>query len=399
MNIRFLAQSEYFNGLHLKDDIILEKEYEQGPFTNLPKVRYFLYYLEENVRKEVMPFTDKVDIFHITDCQYDSDFLYFTEYTDMLDGGYTFNIIRYNITDHTHTKIISLKDNINLYPHNKQIKIYILDDSNLIIQRALPKVSENGLLKEFFDFTLVLFDFVKNKQIVIEDENLVRNGIEFILPYNETSCVMKTGYSVFENDRHAKLKKEEAAIESLMVINIQQFISDLKLEQQNLVMNTVDQSYYDTTVINAKIIDNFLIYSKYNYENSDENIIFYDIATKNEDEKVYTCINKTTTGEYLLKNATVIDNKPYMIKKNSSGTQFFNLITNDIDAAYPEEYDIRFVNNNTVISTFTEKTLFGKEYPLVGIHRFPSKKVILQERGEYIGSVASNNETSYIFLK
>ena len=52
MNIRFLAQSEYFNGLHLKDDIILEKEYEQGPFTNLPKVRYYLYYLEENVRKE-----------------------------------------------------------------------------------------------------------------------------------------------------------------------------------------------------------------------------------------------------------------------------------------------------------------------------------------------------------
>ena len=29
MNIRFLAQSEYFNGIHIKDDIILEKEYEQ----------------------------------------------------------------------------------------------------------------------------------------------------------------------------------------------------------------------------------------------------------------------------------------------------------------------------------------------------------------------------------
>ncbi len=25
MNIRFLAQSEYFNGIHIKDDIILEK--------------------------------------------------------------------------------------------------------------------------------------------------------------------------------------------------------------------------------------------------------------------------------------------------------------------------------------------------------------------------------------
>lgn len=399
MNIRFLAQSEYFNGLHLKDDIILEKEYEQGPFTNLPKVRYFLYYLEENVRKEVMPYTDKVDVFNITNCQYESDYLYFTEYTDMLDGGYTFNIIRYNITDHTHTKIISLKDNINLYPDNKQIKIFILDESNLIIQRALPKVSANGLLKEFFDFTLVLFDFVKNKQIVIEDENLKNNGVEFVLPYNETNCIMKTGYSVFENDRHLNLEKEEAAVENLIIVNIKQFISDLKLEQQNMVMNSIDQAYYDTTVINAKIIDNFLIYSKFNYEKNDEIIVFYDLTSKKEEEKIYTCINKTTTGEYLLKNATVIDNKPYMIKKNSSGTQFFNLITNDVDATYPEDLNIKFVNNNTVISTFADRTLFGKEIKLVGIHKFPSKKIILQERGEYIGSVASNNETTYIFLK
>ena len=164
MNIRFLAQSEYFNGLHIKDDIILEKEYEQGPFNNLPKVRYFLYYLEENVRKEVMPYVDKVDIFNITDCQKDSDYLYFTEYTDMEDGTLTFSIVRYNITYHTHSRIISLKDNINLYPDNKQIKIFILDESNLIIQRALPRLSLNKKSKDFVDFTLLLFNFVKNKQ-------------------------------------------------------------------------------------------------------------------------------------------------------------------------------------------------------------------------------------------
>lgn len=83
-----------------------------------------------------------------------------------------------------------------MYPDNKQIKIFILDDSNLIIQRALPKVSENGKLKEFFDFSLILFNFVKNKQIIIEDENLIRNGIEFILPYSDNNCIMKTGYSL-----------------------------------------------------------------------------------------------------------------------------------------------------------------------------------------------------------
>ena len=109
-----------------------------------------MYYLEENVRKEVLPYVDKVDIFQITDCQNESEYLYFTEYIDMHDGSYSFGIIRYNITDHTHMKIISLKDNINLYPDNKQIKILFWMTSNLIIQRALPRISMNGKLKEFF---------------------------------------------------------------------------------------------------------------------------------------------------------------------------------------------------------------------------------------------------------
>ena len=46
MNIRFLAQSEYFNGLHLKDDIILEKglfntkaEYFEKVFGMQPVIR------------------------------------------------------------------------------------------------------------------------------------------------------------------------------------------------------------------------------------------------------------------------------------------------------------------------------------------------------------------------
>ena len=130
---------------------------------------------------------------------------------------------------------------------------------------------------------------------------------------------MKTGYSVAENNRHENLTKEEAAVESLFVLNIQQFISDLQLDQSNLIMNAVDQAYYDTTIVSAKIIENFLIYSKVNYESNDENIIFYDIETK----EIYTCINKTTSGEYLLKNATVIEDIPYMIMNTASGNSIF----------------------------------------------------------------------------
>jgi hypothetical protein len=395
MNIRFLAQSEYFNGIHLKDDIILEKEYEQGPFMNLPKVRYYLYYLEENIRKEVMPHTDKVDIFQITDCQYESEYLYFTEYEDITGNGYTYNIIRYNITDHTHTRIISLRDNIELYPDKKEIKIYVLDESNLMIQRALPKQKNNGKYTGFFDFSLILFNFVKNKQMIIEDENLTKNGIEFILPYNETSCIMKTGYSMFEDERYNKLTKEDAAVEMLIILNIQQFISDLQLEQPNLVMNAIDQAYYDTTIIDAKLSENFLIYSKFNYENDEENIIFYNIDSK---ESV-TCINKTTSGQSLLKNAVVMDSTPYMISENSSGTQFFNLLLNETETTYADDFSLKYANNTTLIFSYIEKNLFGREREMVAIQKFPSKKIILEEKGEFIGAVASDKDTTYIFLK
>ena len=361
MNIRFLAQSEYFNGIHIKDDIILEKEYEQGRFTNLPRVRYYLYYLEENVRKEVMPYSEKVDVFELTDCQYEPEYLYFTEIDDMLDGRQTFNIIKYNITDHTHTKIISLKDNMELYPDQKQIKIFILDDSNLIIQRATLKEFESGY-KEFFNYSHLLFNFVKNKQIPISDENIAHNGIDYMFPFNETSCVMKTGNSLFKHNRHDRISKDEAPVESLYVINIQQFISDLQLEQPNLVLSAIDQSFYET-------------------------------------KENFTCINKTTKDHSLLKNATVIEDIPYMITENSSGTQFFNLISNEIDTTYTDEYKIRYINDTTIVSTFIEKSLFGKEKEYVTIHKYPSKRVIVQEKGQYIGAISSNNQTTYIFLK
>lgn len=395
MNIRFLAQAEYFNCIHLKEDIILEKEFCDDTLGVLPKVRYYLYYLEENVRKEVMPQYDKLEIFQITDCQFESDFIYFTEYDEQPLGGYTFNIIRYNIVDHTSAKIITLKDDVNLYPDNKQIKIFVLDDSNLILQRSMLSERGEGGCPGFYDHSILLFNFIKNKQINIEDENLIKNGISYIIPYAENNCIMKTGFTLFRNNLHNRLKQEDASIEALYTLNVQQFISDLQLERPNIVLNAIDQAYYDATIIHAKIIDNFLIYSKFDYEENIENIIFYNIESK----ELFTCINNTSLDKSLLKNATVIDQTPYMLTMNSSGTQFFNLKTNEIAATYSDEYEIQYINNTTIISTSTEKTLFGKEKKYVNINKFPSKKVILQENGEYLGAISSNSETTFIFLK
>ena len=49
MNIRFLAQSEYFNGLHLKDDIILTKENYVSEDEYLCYLNEIIYNLENKI--------------------------------------------------------------------------------------------------------------------------------------------------------------------------------------------------------------------------------------------------------------------------------------------------------------------------------------------------------------
>lgn len=395
MNIRFLAQSEYFNGIHLKDDVILEKEYEDSPFKNLKKVRYFIYHLEENIRKEVLPRTEKVEVFNISDCTFRSDCIYFTEYDDQYDGTYVFNIIKYNFVDDTWIKLISLKDDMSHYPYHKQIKIFVLNDSNLIIQRAIARRNLQDNYEGFFDFSTILFNFVENKQVPIVDENLILNGIDYIIPFTDNTCVMKTGFSLLEDDRHELLSKEEASVESLIMINVQQFISDLMLQQSNMVMQTIDQAFYDDTISNAKIVDNYLIYSKVNFEASEEKVIFLNLSTRENIE----CINQNVNSVNKLAKTFIINGVPHIRLDKEKRTEFFNLDSQQITVSFDISLNVVFVNNNIIVTTEKKKGLLGGYKDYVYIHKYPSTDIVLYEKGKYIGAIASDDDTSYIFLK
>jgi len=395
MNIRFLAQSEYFNGIHLKDDIILEKEYEDSPFDNLSKVRYFVYHLEENVRVEILPRMDKLEVFNISDCTFRSDYIYFTEYDDQYDGTYAFNIIKYNYMDGTWSKIITLTDDMSFYPFQKQIKIFVMDDSNLIIQRAVVRRNLQDNYEGFFDFSSILFNFVENKQTPITDENLVLNGIDYIIPFTENTCIMKTGYSLLEDNRYELLSKEEAAFESLIMLNIQQFLSDLVLQQKSMIMPNFDQSFYDETIPVAKIVDNYLIYSKVNFEEKHEKVIFLNLSTRESLE----CINKGIGQQTVLEKTFIINGVPHIRIDKQNKTDFFNLEAKDISLSFNNTVDVVFVNNNIIVTSKEKKNVLGGYKDYVNIHKYPDPEIILQEKGRFVGAVASDDDTTYIFLE
>ena len=58
-----------------------------------------------------------------------------------------------------------------------------------------------------------------------------------------------------------------------------------------------------------------------------------------------------------------------------------------------------FVNNNMVVTTEKKKGLLGGFKDYVYIHKYPSTDIVLYEKGKYLGAIASDDDTSYIFLK
>lgn len=134
MNLQFITNANNLNGKMLGDGLMLEKEYEPSKFKGINRVKYFIYDLSVNEKTEINPRSEKYDLFDITDCNYKSDNVYYTEYDDQYDGTFAVNVIKYNYKTREARIIFSMLDRIENCPDKKQVKIFILNDSNLLLQ-------------------------------------------------------------------------------------------------------------------------------------------------------------------------------------------------------------------------------------------------------------------------
>ena len=105
MNIRFMVKTSQFNGFHLKDDIVLEKEYYESDFENVDNAKYYIYRLETNERDEIMPLSNKIELFTVVNCVYRSDSVYFIEYEKVDEKFSNFYLVKYNFMTNNSKRI------------------------------------------------------------------------------------------------------------------------------------------------------------------------------------------------------------------------------------------------------------------------------------------------------
>jgi len=389
-----MVKTSDFNGFHLKDDIVLEKEYYESEFEGIDNARYYIYRLENNERDEVMPLNNKIELFSIVNCAYRSDYIYFCEYEIVDDKFTNFYLVKYNYITNSSKRIYGFKDNIKNYLNGrKNIKIFILNNDCLLIQMALPKRSISGEFLGLHDYKMYLYNFKERQQVEVVDENLTSNGIDTIIPYDENMCVIKTGFSLFCNPNFFKLDRKEVSIEGISCVNISQLISEILLKKNNIVLNTIDQTYYTKTIPYAYVKSGYLIFSKINNETSDEVLTFYNLRTK----KVKTCINRNVRTFKDLSQPYVIGGVPYIRINRKTVTQFLNLKKNKIDIELENSRVINTIIEDIIILSETKKGFIGnKNY--INIYRYPSMNVLHTEKATYKDCIYADDGTLYIFV-
>ena len=390
MEIKFLQGYEETNCTLIDENQILEKGYQNSPYDMVDYVKYYIYDTNTNERMELLPKLQKLNAFRIVDAQYQSDHIYFTQY---LDTDQIIHIIRYNVKDGIAKKIYTIKENLEDLLHSRDTTFFILNENALIIESRSQKDPSLSDVQGYYSIEATLYMIQEKKSFTIVDENFIHNGISDMFPLSENKVLVKLGFDLLSEKRYEHLKKTEASVESINIVNVSQFISDLTLQQTGLVLDSIDQTYFTQTIPRICVEDNFIIYTKVDLDTFYEYTYFYDYETKDR----YCCLNKNFRKTKKYTKAQVIGEKPYVRMDKTQKKEFFNLKSKKIDFSIENAQQINAILGDLIVITEEKKLRFNRVKEYINIYRYPTMDLLYSEKGSYRGSLY-NRQTDTLII-
>lgn len=412
MEIKLLQNIDWRYGEYLKENLVLEKSEYESEFPYINRIKYELYNVETNERVEILPNIEKYNIGDIVNVSMSSDYIYFvnlyennkndvsdddSDHINNIDDiNGVISIIRYNILTKETDSVYSYNENISELNKTKRIKLFIVNNFYLIIQNEYLVQNSSQTYAGFFKFDLKMYNLKDETEYIIADENFTKNGISNIIPLSETQAVIKTGFSLLEDNRYNVLEQEECSLEALSFVNISQMISDLIIGQTSVALETIEQAYYTNTISYVKKSKNYLIYSCINNETKEEEVKFYNLTNK----EIKSCINQDVIRESDLANPYIINSEPYICIIKEDETSFLNLNTNKIELKNDEGLKLRKIFEDTVLFSGIATTLLTKKIkPFFDIISFPRGDLLHHEQNEYVDSFMDENNNIYVIMK
>lgn len=395
MDIRIIKNAHPLKGSVYNNKYIFEIEYEPSDYTSIRMVRYFMYDVENNRRKELLPERKKYDVLKIKKLKSNPDLLFFSEIVDDGSNRQKINLCKYDLKNETLDVLYEYDDDLSEYNEDKKVRVFILNEFYMLFQIEYLRENLAGNYKGYFEFEQFLYCVIDKNSVPIKDNNFKMNGIENIKLMSNNMCLIKTGFNLLKDERYEKLEKSELSLEKIAFVNIGQLVSEILLMQKHIYMTVIDQAFHTETFPYAVIKGNHIVYSKLNTQTHEEEIIFYNMDTK----ETNVCINENVYKESDLAWSYVIEKTPYIRIDGDFGTQFYNLKTNKVDIKFTENLKVENIVNDLFLVSGKKKSLLGKESHMTYVYRYPDKELIHYEKGEYIGCIATDRHSVYILVK
>ena len=364
--------------LIVRENKILELYHRE---TNGPSELFFYVYDPlKNTIAEIEPEVKKAALVNIHVSYKPCTEVYYGVFHEQADGTVDIEIIAFDLSTKVSRVLCSFNETPDVLTGQKRIKVFILSPTQLLIQTEIVDIQGSDSLMGNILFSQALYDTDTDTPIEIIEENLKNNGINSIIPLNETEIMIKTGFSFLEDSRLSYGSEKDALIESVYTTSISKFTADIALQLTNIDMNLLTSTYFDKYILKPEVKDDYILYTVVNFNDRESDCIFYNYVTG---EKL-TAKNADIDLQDM-RVAYVINNTPYVRKYINNSCEFVNLATAENDISFYDEDYVDVLGN-----LFITYRRHGRRNHM-RVYKYPHMDLLAEEKCNYVAGITHEN--------
>lgn len=331
MDIKLIKNTE--NGIFypISDKLLMQITEDNYQYQGLQGKKYFVLNVSTNEKVEISPQIKKYNFCNIKYVCMEKNYIYFTSLESVTENKSLLTVYRFMFNDNDSQQVYSMEIDTADIMNNVRYYIFVVDSNFFFVE----KLDQAGRLIDIF-----LHDISSEADNDMSDAVVKQMGIYKMISAGGNNCIIKFGPDkLIPGNNHLG--------EKIVLLNAKQFVSEILFNGQMLTMEELDTSDDDTTFPYIKSVGNKVIYSKYNLKNKSEEIVIYDVATRVKQIRLNNNVERAMDLSYTY----IINDTPYIVKKEDKNTFFINLNNQKTEYRLHQDMRFRFMMNDIVVVT------------------------------------------------
>ncbi len=388
MNIKLVTNIE--DGIYspINRQVMLQTVDDSYQLENYSGKKLYILNTATNERFEILPTLKKYSIAEINYASYEHDYIVFTsaEYINATDICIIFYM--YNINDESSKIIKTIQTSINSLQTELVFKVFVLDDNFVIFETVKynnpegfgPALISRGLGEH--DICLCSID--SDEEMNINSGIVSALGIDKIIPLHGNICAIKLGSAILDEKVEDDQDFDNEYEEIVGLINVKQFISEIKLNQENIYIDVLDKCDENTTFPYMIQYGKELVYSRVDVKKRVEEVIIYDYENKIKKVRLNSDISKVSD----LSHTYILDDMPCVIRNSEDATEIINLNTQKTELSLASKVRIEYILGDLIVTQRrTDRKLLKNTY-YIDVFVYPDMEhPVFSSKGNYKGCI------------